>query len=446
MNPAIVIPTYWASDPTQLGVYDHATALDEPLPELARCLDSLDEVRGVIRTIVLVVAPPAAQAAARARVNAIVRDHPALSPMVIGAREARLIAARVEQICPGIEGEPVSLRGYGAIRNLGLAVCAMLGHDVAVFLDDDEVALTPEFLVDAVYGLGQLTRQDLKILAKTGHFINSEDSHVASAPRRRFWERWWTKRYEFSEWMEKALSGTRICRSNIACGGCLAIHASAFSQAPFDPWITRGEDLDYLFNLRLIGFDMWFDGSWYVKHLPPATADEPNRFLQDIYRWLYERAKLAFCARQPGLRQVTPASLMPYPGSWISPEVEGRISKTALARALVGPDRLASLRIWTTGRKEARAYAQANASNYARLLNFWPSVIDGLWGDEHLADAVRSIGAAHRSPSDSPAAGGRAMAEAPATVVPKVVSPGDSAAYEVPEFSASATAAKEGAK
>lgn len=446
MNPAIVIPTYWAADADQLGVYDHATALDEPLPELARCLDSLDEVRGVIRTIVLVVAPPSAEAAARARVNAIVRDHESLSPMVIGAREARLIAARVEQICPGIEGEPVSLRGYGSIRNLGLAVCAMLGHDVAVFMDDDEVALSGEFLVDAVYGLGQLTRQDLKILAKTGHFVDSEDSHLADGPKRHLWERWWTKRDEFNDWMEKALAGTRICRSSIACGGCMALHASAFSQVPFDPWITRGEDLDYLFNLRLVGLDMWFDGSWYVKHLPPVTADEPNRFLQDIYRWLYERAKLGFCSQRPHLRQVTAASLMPYPGRWISPEVEGRISKTALVRAIVGPDRMANLRIWTTGRREARAYAQANATNYARLLSCWPSVIDGLWADEKLACAVRSIGAAHRSPAVASVADGSPVSEAPAVHVPKVVSPDDSAAYEASELSAPSSTTKEGAQ
>ena len=170
MNPAIVIPTYWANDPSQPGVYDHATAVDEPLPELARCLDSLDEVCGVIRVIVLLVAPP--EASARARIQAIVREHADLNPLVIGSGEARLIAGRIETLCPGFSGEFASLRGYGSIRNMGLVACAMLGHDVAVFMDDDEVALSPDFLVDAVYGLGRLTRQDLKILAKTGHFVD----------------------------------------------------------------------------------------------------------------------------------------------------------------------------------------------------------------------------------------------------------------------------------
>lgn len=391
MNPAIVIPTYWASDPKQAGAYDHATAIDEPLPELARCLDSLDDVRGVVRTIILLVAPPAAEKAARARVNAIVRDHPYLKPVVIGSAEARFIRARIDQVCPNLPGETVSLRGYGAIRNMGLVVAALYGHDVAVFMDDDEVALSENFLVDAVYGLGMLTRQDLRVYAKTGHFIDNNDSHIADVKKTQFWERWWSKRTEFNEWMTRALAGTRISRSNYACGGCLAIHAKAFSATPFDPWITRGEDLDYLFNLRLQGLEMWFDSQWFVRHLPPATADEPNRFLQDVYRWVYERVKLAFCATRPSLRQVTAESLMPYPGKWISPELNTRVRRTALARAIVGPNRRANFHIFRRGLAEAQAYADQNATNYARMLSMWPSVIDGLWGDEALTSALQKL-------------------------------------------------------
>lgn len=388
MNPLIVIPSYWAADPQEVGVYDHAIAIDEPLPELARCLDSLDDVRGVIRVAILLVAPAESEASARARVNTIVRDHKYLNPVVIGSAEARVIKQRIEKLCPSLDGEVVSLRGYGAIRNLGLAVAALYGHDVVVFIDDDEVVLSSDFLIDATYGLDRLTRQDLRVLAKTGHFVDSEGSHLASEKHLALWERSWSKRKEFNEWMRGALTGTRISRSNYACGGCLAIHAKAFTRVPFDSWITRGEDLDYLFNLRLMGFEMWFDSAWYVKHLPPATADETNRFLQDVYRWLYERAKLAYCATLPDFRQVTPASLMPYPGKWISSEIENRVSKTAFLRALTGPNRLANFQIWRKGRKDAQAYAEQRAKNYAHVVSLWPLILDGLWGDSGVVEAL----------------------------------------------------------
>lgn len=72
--------------------------------------------------------------------------------------------------------------------------------------------------------------------------------------------------------MKKALSGTRISRSNYVCGGLMALHARAFTRVAFDPFITRGEDLDYLFNMRMFGYDVWFDNEWTVRHLPPESS------------------------------------------------------------------------------------------------------------------------------------------------------------------------------
>ncbi len=167
-------------------------------------------------------------------------------------REASVIMDRVAAIAPKVRGEGVSLRGYGAIRNMGLVCAAILGHDAVVFLDDDEVVLAPDFLEKALYGLGHETRQRLPILAKSGYFYNEAGSPLADTTKKNgLTNRWWTKRIEFNRWMERALSGTRISRSNYVCGGCFAVHARAFRRVSFDPFITRGEDLDFLFNMRL---------------------------------------------------------------------------------------------------------------------------------------------------------------------------------------------------
>ena len=89
MNPVVVIPSYWdhAARPGALGergVYDYTTPIDKPLPELETCLTSLEQVSGVLRVMVLVVAPPDCEEAARARVNSICRAHADLNPLVIG--------------------------------------------------------------------------------------------------------------------------------------------------------------------------------------------------------------------------------------------------------------------------------------------------------------------------------------------------------------------------
>ena len=398
MNPAIVIPSYWAEgdQPGALGergVYDYTTPIDKPLPELESCLSSLEQVRGVIRVIVLVVAPPECEDSARARVESICRAHPTLGTLVVGAREAAHVERAVGRMAHHVTGETVSLRGYGAIKNMGLAVAAIFGHDVVVFLDDDEVVLDEDFLINAVYGLGSLTRQNLKILAKSGFFIDRFDSPYAE-PSDAWSEKYWSKAVDFNRVMERAqTSPSRITRSNHLCGGCCALHAEAYSRVPFDPYITRGEDLDYVLNLRALGLDAWFDNAWYVRAQPPEEmAPTPSIFMQDVHRWLYEYRKLDALNSRRDLRTITSESLKPYPGNWLSQDVRRRVFQTALRRLVTGPDRLSYLRILTRGRYDADRFAQSASTRYLSFAMVWPSIVAALWGDPLLQGALRRTG------------------------------------------------------
>ena len=398
MNPVIVIPSYWSRTDGlvsvgDVGIYDHATPISKPLPELETCLQSLEQVRGVLRVIVLVVAPPTLADSARARVDGICRMHPSLNPLVIGRREAQEVTRVVDHVAPGLEGEPCSLRGYGAIRNMGLAVAAALGHDVVVFLDDDEVALDEDFLINAVFGIGMQTRQGLPIQAKSGYYLTKDDSPYADVSNLPWSDRWWPKRQEYNEWMQNALSGTRISRSNHVCGGCFAVGAEAFCSVAFDPLITRGEALDYLFNLRMYGFDVWFDRDWFVRRIPPEIPSHAARFLQNIYRWNYEVKKLEASREIISLRHVTPESLMPYPGKWIDEqELRKRIFRTALARAIAGPERNEYLQILLRGRGEAERWAASAARGYFAFQTYWPRIMASLWEDKALARALKVLG------------------------------------------------------
>lgn len=388
MNPAIVIPTYWSGSGADMqapGTYDHSTPIDAGAPDLERCLSSLEQVQNLCRIVVLVVSPQAQARAAGERVRAIAGAHPSMDIRIVTNEQASRIAERVAQIAPKAGGEPVSLRGYGAIRNMGLAVSAVLGHDAVIFLDDDEVVLSPDFMKRALYGLGAETRQGLPILVKTGYFYSEQGSPLADTSSAGITHRWWTKRIEFNRWMRKALSATRISRSNYVCGGLFALHARAYTRVAFDPWITRGEDLDYLFNMRMHGYDVWFDNEWVVNHLPPASKSLSSRFMRDVYRWYYEREKLARAARQPDLNPVTPATLMPYPGPWFSAELDERVRKTALARALFTREHAGYWDIWRHGCGRAEEYARANAGRYVKFQSFWPSLMNGLWNDAELA-------------------------------------------------------------
>ncbi len=403
MNPVIVIPTYWAETDYvggigERGTYDYVTPIAKPLPELETCLSSLEQVRGVLRVVVLVVSEKGMAESARARVDGICRAHPNLDITVVGRGEASLVSKAVSRLAPSLPGENVSLRGYGAIKNMGLAVAALLGHDVVVFLDDDEVATGPNFLADAVFGLGTLTREELKVVVKTGYFLNAEGSPFTGGKGPVRWsERLWSKHEGFNDMMRAKLAGPRISRSNWLCGGCCAIHASAFSQVPFDPYITRGEDLDYVLNLRARGIDVWFDNAWSVRAVPPGLPSRASLLMQDAYRWLYEVEKLDVFNRRQDMRTVTLSSLMPYPAPWVSPDVRARIEKTAARRLFVGPERSSYLRILTSGVRDAQAWATRYRERYLAFLNVWPTVVETLWDERGLAARILETGNPQRS-------------------------------------------------
>ena len=397
VNPVIVIPTFWgrgdASGPIDVrGAFDRATPLDEPEPPLAACLDSLDQVSGVLRVVVLVAAPEADEGAARARVDSICAAHPGLNPLVIGSQEASHIEHAVGRMAHHVTGEIVSLSGCGAIRNMGLAVAAVLGHDVVVFLDDNEVVLGEDFLAKAVWGLGSLTRQSLPVLAKSGFFLDADGDPYAR-PNSEWSERYWSKAANFNRVMERAQTGSsRITRSNHLCGGCCALHAAAWSKVPFDPYITRGEDLDYLLDLRAHGVDVWFDSAWFVRARGGDDEESPARFMRDVYRWLYERRKLDVMNARRDLRTITPESLMPYPAPWLSSEARERVFHTALRRFVTGPDRLAYLKILTKGRYDAEKFARLTSSRYLSFAMVWPTIVSALWCDQMIAAAILHTG------------------------------------------------------
>jgi hypothetical protein len=93
-------------------------------------------------------------------------------------------------------------------------------------------------------------------------------------------------------------------------GGNLVLHRTLFRSVPFDPYIPRGEDTDYLVNAHQSGYSILFDKELRIKHLHPSRTEV--YFLEelrgDIERFLYERRKV---------RRGLTISLDPYPGYFL---------------------------------------------------------------------------------------------------------------------------------
>lgn len=391
MNPVIVIPTYISARQRREGsniltTYDHTTPLTQS-GELGRCLESLQKVQGLGQIVILVVSEASIETQAAEKVQAVASQFPDLNIAVIGAAEHALIQQRFEQLGMKKYGKEISLTSYGAIRNLGLVVANVLGFDAVVFVDDDEIVEDAGFLQKAVYGLGKLTKRGIPILAKTGFYYNA-DGNYHSMSQNKWYNYFWQQGKAFNKWINKAMSGPRLSRSNHVCGGCFSLHKEAFKRVSFDPWISRGEDLDYLLGLRMYGSDMWFDNQWSLVHLPPETLSEGTRFRQDIFRWLYEFRKIEYSRTQIDLLQVRPSSLEPYPGPFLEAGIETRIRRTAFLRSLARPDKRAYRKAAKAATGEAKTYAQRNCSKYFEFQFAWPELMARTENDSILQTAL----------------------------------------------------------
>lgn len=391
MNPVIIIPTFVSARIRKEGgniltTYDHTTPLSKQ-GELNRCLKSLEKVEGVRKIIIPVISEPSIEVQAAEKIQTVAAQFPQMDILVIGVAENKLIQQRIEQLGLGKLSKEIGLSGYGAMRNLGLVVANILGYDAVVFLDDDEIIEASDFLNRAMYGLGKLTKKGIPILAKTGFYFNSEGNYL-SRSQNKWYNRFWQQGKAFNKWISKAMQGPRLSRSNHVCGGCLALHKEAFKRVSFDSWIPRGEDMDYLLDLRMYGSDIWFDNEWSLTHLPPETASEGIRFRQDIYRWLYEYRKMEYSRTQIDLQQIRPSSLEPYPGPFLEPGIDRRIRWTAHLRSLGRPDKKAYRKAAKAAAGEASKYAERNCSKYFEFQFVWPELMARIENDSVLQSAL----------------------------------------------------------
>ncbi len=388
MSPCVVIPTFWVRRRGRytdrlINVYDHPTPVDSDgtLPD---CLSSLENVRGLGRVVVIVAAADSsAEHEAEDRVKRILDDFPGIDALVFGPAELGSLHRRLEQLdfsdmIPGI-----SLTGYGAVRNVGLIVAATLGCDSVVFVDDDEIIEDPGFLETAAEGLGSRSPDGRPVMAKSGYYVDREGSPLV--PDEGHWaDTFWPVCADYNLAVKSIEKGQRIKPSSLAFGGCLALHRDMFANVSFDPWVVRGEDIDYLINARMHGGDVYLDNEWRVVHQPPPCASQALALRQDVYRFIYEHRKLEFAKSQVDLRQVPASSLRPYPGDLIGSSITWRSVVTAVLHALSGKEIGAYLAVARAALTEASRYARRNCDNYFAFQRRWPIMMDVLWTDVAL--------------------------------------------------------------
>jgi hypothetical protein len=336
MKATMVIPSYWGRESSvgwQEGdaIYDHPTPLDDE-GTLQRALESTAVLNDTDFTLAVLAVPTSEDIAEDvekkvASIISTVQPNSAIELVLFGQSHL----SRIHTLLDG-QGRSeyihlLKLRGYSPVRNLCLFLPHILGSEIAVLIDDDEVFEDPGFISKARNFVGSSV-DGHEVNAVAGYYLQPDGKYLLNKSFRP-WMRYWDKYSKMDEAFEHII-GTepRLKETPFVFGGNMIVHRKLFTAVPFDPHVTRGEDIDFLINARMFGFTFFLDNQLSIKHLaPPKSHPTWMQVREDIYRFVYERAKINSQHDVDGMRRVSPEDFDPYPGCFFRNDLEEKVEK-----------------------------------------------------------------------------------------------------------------------
>jgi len=334
MKTTMVIPSYWARE-SALGtretdaVYDHPTPLDEE-GVIKRALESLSILKDKDFELVVIAVANAEDIEKRVeeKVSSIISSTSSdVAEHLFSHSHLNRLNKTMQESGGKNFVELLKLRGYANIRNLCLFIPHLLGSDIAVLIDDDEVFEDPVFMSKARDFIGH-TLDEGFVGAVAGYYIQP-DGDWRLKREIKLWMEHWDQVSKMNEAFERVIGrGTRLKETPFVFGGNMVIHREVFTRIPFDPNVTRGEDIDFLINMRMFGYKFFLDNTLAVKHLPPPKPHAIWKQLrEDIFRFVRERAKLRDQEPVKDMVHVSAEELDPYPGAFLKDDLEEKIAR-----------------------------------------------------------------------------------------------------------------------
>ena len=331
----MVIPSYWGRKKEKERkesdtIYDHPTPLDEE-GTLGRLLDSISLMANKdFRVVILGVATASEiKEEVERKISTIIKDHAKdmdvlpFSYSHLNAVHQLLSQNKMEEMASILQ-----LDGYSNVRNICTFVPHLLGSDVAVLIDDDEIFEDPDFMDKALEFIGQEKHGD-RILATAGYYINPDEDFLLNREVLP-WMTYWNKIDCMNRAFKKIIAEEpRLKITPFAFGGNLVLHKDLFTRVPFDPSIPRGEDIDFLINARMFGYKTYLDNQLSIKHkAPPKTSPKWEQIREDIFRFVFEKRKLEGQEGYPGLHHLHASELDPYPGEFLKDDLQEKIFRS----------------------------------------------------------------------------------------------------------------------
>ncbi|MBS3811501.1 MAG: cyclic nucleotide-binding domain-containing protein [Halanaerobiales bacterium] len=339
MKKVMVVPTYWGRDTKtgwQLGddIYDHPTPIDQTgtLPRFLKSLKKLEKDFELV--IILCTTTPQIKKEAYQKVKKIIKENePPVKTYLFSERSLGGVKKYYEQNS-SLSLRLLSLSGYSNIRNICLFTGFLAGGDVVILIDDDEIFNDQDFIHKTTEFIGgRFYGQTVDAIA--GYYVNENGEYyddVNIEPWMTYWDRFGSKSKAFDKIIG---SSPRLKKTPFAFGGLMIIHKNLYKIVPFDPNLTRGEDIDYLINSKMFGFNFFLDNELSILHLPPQKPHPIwQRFRQDMYRFYYEKKKLESQSEKSNMQLVSAEDFEPYPGEFMKEDLEDKVFKSNIMLAL----------------------------------------------------------------------------------------------------------------
>ncbi len=337
MKITMVIPSYWARE-SAIGwkegdaIYDHPTSLNSE-GTLSRAIESIKILRDKDFKLVIIAAATAEeiQAEIENKVGSIIRSASAnidVKTLLFGPSHLQKLHRILIDAGKGEYADLLKLRGYSNIRNLCIFIPHILNSDVALLIDDDEVFEDPEFMLKVREFIGKNIAQK-DVYAVAGCYLQPDGGYHLKKPYYP-WMQYWDQSARMNEAFDKIiLTKPRLKETPFVFGGNMIIHRNLFTVVPFDPSVPRGEDIDFLINAKMFGYTFFLDNQLSIKHLPPPkTHPTWIQMREDIYRFIYERAKIQHQKEKRGMTRVYPEEFEPYPGAFLKNDLEEKIEES----------------------------------------------------------------------------------------------------------------------
>ena len=399
MKITVIVPTYWTSNSPTVqrkmpdAVYDHPTPL-ESQSTLPRLLDSLKDTDMPNQSTTIFILVATTHRTLEKKAEDATREIMIDYEDDFSIKQFSQLTLKKMSSTDGNLAQLLSLYGYSNIRNTGLAIAQILKSDIVTFLDDDTLVNDRKYFSKAQQHVGKELKGEL-LGGVAGYYVTENDSYYLRVDPEAWWKLFWPKEKRMNEAFKIIESEDRLTETTFAFGGNLILHWKMFEKVPFDPYITRGEDMDLLLNAKMFGFKFMLDTELRVLHLPSEGKRLWSEMRQDLYRFLYMRQKMLSQEHIEGVRHVSTDLLRPYPGCFLGLGAIFRFSSSSCLNSLhsfLDGDRQGSRESLRNIREISSALrlARKHCLSYFGFQKKWAAHVPKIRGDMHLLNVLQT--------------------------------------------------------